>query len=128
MAWLNVHNQQYTFNTICSLFYMHCRFKSPEYATNRNNFRSIHQEVFLGKDVLKICNQFPGDHPCQSAISIKLLFNFIEITLQHVCSPVNLLHIFRTPFLKNKSRWLLLQLDIKTYDILLCGHLISMSQ
>ena len=28
-----------------------------------------------------------------------LLCNFFEITLQHGCSPVNLLHIFRTPFL-----------------------------
>ena len=27
--------------------------------------------------------------------------NFIEITLQHRCSPVNLLHIFRTPFPSN---------------------------
>ena len=27
----------------------------------------------------------------------KLLCNFIEIVLQHGCSPVNLLHIFRTP-------------------------------
>ena len=26
-------------------------------------------------------------------------FNFIEITLWHRCSPVNVLHIFRTPFL-----------------------------
>ena len=43
-----------------------------------------------------------------SAISIKLLCNFIEITLQHGCSPVNLLHIFRTPFLKNTSGRLLL--------------------
>ena len=37
----------------------------------------------------------------------KLLLNFIEITLRHKCSPVNLLHIFRTPFLKNTSEWLL---------------------
>ena len=29
---------------------------------------------------------------------------FIEITLQHGCSPVNLLHIFRTAFSKNTSR------------------------
>ena len=27
--------------------------------------------------------------------------NFIEITLRHGCCPVNLLHIFRTPFIKN---------------------------
>ena len=38
-----------------------------------------------------------------------LLCNFIEITLRHGCSPVNLLHIFRTPFSKNTSGWLLLQ-------------------
>ena len=41
-------------------------------------------EVFLGKDVLKICCKVTGEHPCQSAISIKLLYNFIEITLWHV--------------------------------------------
>ena len=41
-------------------------------------------------------------------ISTKLLSNFIEITLRLGCSPVNLLHIFRTPFLKNTSGWLLL--------------------
>ena len=34
--------------------------------------------------------------------------NFIEITLRHGCSPVNLLHIFGTTFLKNTSGWLLL--------------------
>ena len=33
------------------------------------------------------------------AISIKLQSNFIEIALRHVYSPVNLLDIFRTPFL-----------------------------
>ena len=37
-----------------------------------------------------------------------LLCNFIEITLWHRCSPVNLLHIFRPPFSKNTSGWLLL--------------------
>ena len=29
--------------------------------------------------------------------------DFIEIALRHGCSPVNLLHIFRTAFLKNTS-------------------------
>ena len=64
--------------------------------------------MFLGKGVLKICSKFTGEYPCQSAISIKLLCNFIEIALRHGCSPVNLLHIFRTPFLKNTSGSLLL--------------------
>ena len=40
----------------------------------------------------------------------KMLCNFIEVALQHGCSPVNLLHIFRTPFLKNTTEGLLLSL------------------
>ena len=47
-----------------------------------------------------------------SVISIKLLYNFIEIALRHGFSPVNLVHIFRTPFLKNTSEWLLLILCV----------------
>ena len=70
--------------------------------------RSGHPAVFLGKGVLKICSKFTAEDTCQSAISIKLQSNFIEITLWDGCSPVNLLHIFRTPFLKNISGWLLL--------------------
>ena len=39
----------------------------------------------------------------------KVALQLIEITLQHECSPVNLLHIFRTPFLKNTFGGLLLK-------------------
>ena len=60
---------------------------------------------------LKICSKFTGEHPCRSVVSIKSQSNFIEITLQHGCSPVNLLHIFRTLFPKNTSGWLLLLLE-----------------
>ena len=70
--------------------------------------RKSHPEMFLGKDVLEICSKFTGEHPCQSAISITLQSNFIEITLRHGCSPLNLSHIFRTSFLKKTSGWLLL--------------------
>ena len=59
-------------------------------------------------------------HLCQSVISIKLQRNFIEITLCHGCFPVNLLHIFRIPFLKNTSGWLLL-------NIFFYGNNISLS-
>ena len=38
----------------------------------------------------------------------KVASNFIEITLRHGCSPVNLLQISRTPFPKNTSGRLLL--------------------
>ena len=37
--------------------------------------------------------------------------NFIEMVLQHGCSPVNLLHVFRTPFPKNTSGGLLLWIE-----------------
>ena len=43
----------------------------------------------------------------------ELLCTFIEITLRQACSPVNLLHIFRTPFVKNTSGWLLLIFQAK---------------
>ena len=52
--------------------------------------------------------QCKGENPCRSVISIKLQSIFIETTLRHECSPVNLLHIFRTPFTKNTSGRLLL--------------------
>ena len=70
--------------------------------------RSSRSEMFLVKGVLKICSKFTGGHPCQNVISIKMQSSFIEITLQHGCSPVNLLHIFRRPFTKNTSEQLLL--------------------
>ena len=66
--------------------------------------------VPLRKGVLKICSNFTGEHPWLSMISIKLQSNFIEIALRHGCSPVNLLHIFRIPLLKNTSGWLLLNI------------------
>ena len=75
-----------------------------------NRSRSSHPEVFQGKDVLKICSKFTSEHPCHSAISIKLLCNFMEITFRHGCSPANLLHAFRTPFLKKTYGWLFLNL------------------
>ena len=66
--------------------------------------RSICPEMFLGICLLKICMHqilYTGEHPYAEV-------KFIKLTLQHGCSPVNLLHIFRTPFPKTTSRWLLL--------------------
>ena len=56
-------------------------------------------ELFLENGVLKICSKFTGEHPCRSMISIKLICNFIEITLRPARSPVNFLHIFRAPII-----------------------------
>ena len=75
--------------------------------------------MFLGKAVLKICSKFTGEHTCRSAISIKLLSNFIEIALRHGCSPVNFLHIFSkiftTPFPRNNYGRLLLKSSLSTF-------------
>ena len=67
--------------------------------------KSSPPEVFLGKVILKICSKFTGEHPCRSDFNRS---NFIEITFRDGCSPVNLLHIFRTPFPRDTSGWLLL--------------------
>ena len=64
--------------------------------------------MFSEKGVRKICIKFTGGHQWQGAISIKLFCNFIEISLCHGCSLVNLLNILRTPFPKNLSGGLLL--------------------
>ena len=64
--------------------------------------------IFLGKDVLEIYSKFTEENPYRNVISIKLFCNFIKIALWHGCSPVYLRHIFRTPFPRNTSGWLLL--------------------
>ena len=56
--------------------------------------------MFLGKGVLKIAANLLKTYK-------QIYCNFIEITLWHGCSPVNLRHIFRTPFTKNNSGRLL---------------------
>ena len=60
------------------------------------------------KCVPKICSKFIREQPCRSAISIKLLCSFIEITLRHGCSLSNLLLVFKIPFPKIISgvKWL----------------------
>ena len=48
--------------------------------------------------------------------------NFIKITLRYGCSPVNLLHIFRTPFTKNTTGLLPLEKIKKNAMCSLFGH------
>ena len=60
--------------------------------------RSSRQEVLLRKRCSENMQQIYRIKTCRSVISIKLQRNFIEITLRHGCSSVNLLHIIRTPF------------------------------
>ena len=52
----------------------------------KTGFRTSHPLVFFGKVVVKICSKFTGEHPCRSAISIKLLCTLAWV---YGCSPVN---------------------------------------
>ena len=105
---LQFANLFYRFVFRCEVLYTFCILFVWNSIHNIGIFRSSHPEVFLGKGVLKICSKFTGEHPCRSVISIKFLCKFTEITLQQGRSPVNLLHIFRTPFPKNTAGRLLL--------------------
>ena len=89
------------------LYFLFLRFMHLEAAIQ-------HPEVFSRKDVLKICSKYTGEHPCRSAISIKLLCSFIETALRYGCSE-NLLHVFRTPFLEKTSEGLLLYFVYKNF-------------
>ena len=66
------------------------------------------QRCSYKRGVLKICSKVTLEHPCRSVISMKLLINFIEITLRYGRSLVNLQHIFWTSFPCNTSEGLLL--------------------
>ena len=70
------------------------------------NIQQIYKRTPMPKcDFNKVTLQLYWNH-------ISAWGNFIEITFQHGCSPVNLLHIFRRPFSKNTFGWLLL--EVKT--------------
>ena len=73
--------------------------------TSPRNDRSSPPEVFQEKDVLKICGKLTRENSCWGVISIKLLCNFIEITLWHGCPSVNLLSIFSVLFFSSEQLW-----------------------
>ena len=88
---------------------------------SRRNSANFLQPIKTYRSIRPVIqNQPPGDIPrkrCSEYMQqiyrrtpmSKCDFNkFIEITLRHGYSPVNLLHIFRTPFPKNTSERLLL--------------------
>ena len=68
------------------------------------SYRSRHPEVFFKKVFWKYAANLQEN----AHVELRLHISLYWITLRDGCSPVNLLHIFRTPFSKNTSRRLLL--------------------
>ena len=66
------------------------------------------QRCFIRKRCSENMQQIYRRKPMLNSDLNKIASNFIEITLRHGCSPVNLLHNFKTPFPKNTSGGLLL--------------------
>ena len=65
-------------------------------------------EVFSGNSTPKTCSKPIVEHPRQSAISLKLLCNFVEILFRHRHLPCRFTaHPSRVPSPNNTSRWLL---------------------
>ena len=111
---LKSHFSMGVFLQICCIFSKHLFLWTP-----LDGCLGSPPEVFLEKGVLKICRKFTREHPYQSAISINLQSNFVEITLQHGCSPANLLHISRAPFPVNTSEGLLLNIYVTLRNVIL---------
>ena len=75
-------------------------FDHTEFLLFVTMFRNRPLEVILWETVLKIWSKSEGGHQCRSVTSIKLLCIYMEITLRHRCSLVNLLHVLKDLFIR----------------------------
>ena len=70
-------------------------------------------------DVLQNFTKFTGKHLCQSLFFSKVAglrpATLLKKRLWHRCFPVNFVELFRTTFLKEYLRWLLLVKTTKCY-------------
>ena len=87
-----------------------------------DRIRNIHNR-HLEKDIFKTC-RWPK-HEINVAFLMSMIINiwamlysYIEITLPHECSPINLLHIFITPFCNNTYGGLLLKVHQNIWSLL----------
>ena len=83
------------------------------------NMQQSHRKTSMPKFDKKVFLNYAADlqeNTHAKVILIKLLSNFIDITLWHGCSPVNLLHVFRTPFYENTCKKLLLIVKLSLYQ------------
>ena len=99
-----VQMKHLVFQTVTKIFYCKFGIDISEFLKLKNLHAKIRSSPskFSQKGIMKTSSKFTGEHPCQSVIP--------HFTLRHGGSAANLLHIFRTPFPKNKSGGLLLNI------------------
>ena len=90
---------------------LRCFWETQERTLRRNGCRSSRPDVFWRKGVLKICSKFTGEQLCRSEISTKLQTTLLKSHFSMDVLLLNLVHIFKTPFLKSTSGWLLLYVN-----------------
>ena len=76
------------------------------------NYRSSHLRYSIKKGFLKNFSKFTGKHLCSESPLPELMPTaLLKRRLRHRCFPVNFAKFLRTPFLRNTSGLLLLQLQ-----------------
>ena len=84
--------------------------------------RSSRLEVFCTKGALRNCAKFTEKHLCQSLFFNKVAglraCNFIKKKTLAQCFPVNFAEFLRTPFITEHLRWLFLEIQIKSLEVL----------
>ena len=90
------------------------RYSAGIYLLKVNNRNNRTRFKICSKLIIKTAGrwQLPAGYKTLHREIQTLQSNFIEIALRDGCSPVNLLHIFRTPFSRNTFAWLLLELYV----------------
>ena len=91
-----------TFTCYCCIHYSWQSFVYKAFVTSRLDF---------WKSIYSCCyqKQQPRGVPRKRCSeNMQQIYRRTQIVLRHGCSPVNLMHIFRTSFSKNTSGWLLL--------------------
>ena len=87
---------------------------------NINTFQKESSIGILIKKCSENMEQIYRRTRCRSVISIKLLYNFIEIPLRHGSSQVDFLHVVKTPSYKSIYRGLLLTRRVLAVYIYVC--------
>ena len=102
----NIFPMDHSFETYAK-FSEKLTFLTPLIRKSTCAYHGVKNARFSEKFVHVLNEWFPR-RTALGKVLLQMLCNFIEITLLHGCSPVNLLHIFKTPFYKNNPGGLLL--------------------